>query len=144
MLSIPASSPTSFLKLVRQLIRSVHLKPRWQCRSHRGRGFDPWVGKIPWRRKWQPTPVFLPRKFHGQRSLEGYSPWDCKESDMTEYTHTGVDQQGDRKRDKSLKRTKTRTQTESTIFLFFVNHSWSVVNVSNQYCYQYWNHDFDF
>ena len=38
-------------------------------------GFDPWVGKIPWRRKWQPTPVFLPGKFHGWRSLVGYSPW---------------------------------------------------------------------
>ena len=40
--------------------------------------------KIPWRRKWQPTPVFLPGKCHGQRSLEGYSPWGHKESDMTE------------------------------------------------------------
>ena len=39
---------------------------------------DPWVGKIPWRRKWQPTPVFLPRKYHGQRSLVGYSPWGRK------------------------------------------------------------------
>ena len=37
-------------------------------------GFDPWVGKIPWSRKWQHTPVFLPRNFHGQRSLVGYSP----------------------------------------------------------------------
>ena len=37
--------------------------------------FHPWVGKIPWRRQWQPTPVFLPGKFHGQRSLVGYSPW---------------------------------------------------------------------
>ena len=46
--------------------------------------FDPWVGKIPWRREWQPTPVFLPGEFHGQRSLAGYSPWGCKESDMTE------------------------------------------------------------
>ena len=36
-----------------------------QCRRHRRRGFDPWVGKIPWRKKWQPTPVFLPGKFHG-------------------------------------------------------------------------------
>ena len=36
--------------------------------------FDPWVGKIPWRRKWQPTPVFLPGESHGQRSLVGYSP----------------------------------------------------------------------
>ena len=43
-----------------------------------GWGFDPWVEKIPWRRKWQPTPVFLPEKFHGKRSLLGYSPGDCK------------------------------------------------------------------
>ena len=47
-------------------------------------GFDPWVGKIPWRRKWQPTPVLLSEKFHGLRSLVGYSPWGHKKSDMTE------------------------------------------------------------
>ena len=47
-------------------------------------GFNPWVGKIPWRREWHPTPVFLPREFHGQRSLAGYSPWGHKESDTTE------------------------------------------------------------
>ena len=52
----------------------------FQCRR---RGFNPWVGKIPWRRKWQPTPVFLPGESHGQRSLVGYSPWGNKESDMT-------------------------------------------------------------
>ena len=46
-------------------------------------GFDPWVGKIPWRRKWQPTAVFLPGESHGQGSLVGYSPWDRKESDTT-------------------------------------------------------------
>ena len=46
-----------------------------QCRKLR---FDPWVGKIPWRRKWQPTPVFFPGESHGQRSLEGYSPWGHK------------------------------------------------------------------
>ena len=46
-------------------------------------GFDPRIGKIPWRREWQPTPVFLPREFHGQRSLVGYSPWGHKESDTT-------------------------------------------------------------
>ena len=76
--------------------------PRWQsckesccqCRSHRRLGFDPWIGKIPWRRKWQPSPVFLPEESHGQKSLEGYSPWGCKELDMTEvtertHTHTG-------------------------------------------------------
>ena len=42
-------------------------------------GFKSWVGKIPWSRKWQPTPVFLSVKFHGQRRLEGYSPWCHKE-----------------------------------------------------------------
>ena len=46
--------------------------------------FDPWVGKIPWKRKWLPSPVFLPGKFHVQKSLAGYSPWGYKESDMTE------------------------------------------------------------
>ena len=46
-------------------------------------GFDPWVRKIPWSREQKPTPVFLPGKFHGQRSLAGYSPWGCKESDAT-------------------------------------------------------------
>ena len=50
-----------------------------QCRRHR---FDPWVRKMPWRRAWQPTPVFLPGESHGQRSLAGYSPWDHKESDV--------------------------------------------------------------
>ena len=45
--------------------------------------FDPWVGKIPCRRRWQPTIVFLPGEFHGQRSLAGYSPWGHKESNTT-------------------------------------------------------------
>ena len=56
--------------------------PRWlrllriclQCRRPR---FDPWVGKIPWRREWLPTPIFLPGEFHGQRSLVCYSLWSC-------------------------------------------------------------------
>ena len=46
--------------------------------------FSAWVRKTPWRREWLPTPVYLPGEFHGQRSLEGYSPWGRKESDMTE------------------------------------------------------------
>ena len=45
--------------------------------------FDPQIGKIPWRRKWKPIPVFLPEKFHRRRILEGYSPWGHKESDTT-------------------------------------------------------------
>ena len=52
-------------------------------------GLKPWVGKIPWRRKWQPTPVFLSGESNGQRSLEGYSPRGHKKSDTTEVTeHT--------------------------------------------------------
>ena len=43
-----------------------------------------WVGKIPYKRAWQSTPVFLPREFHGQRSLTGYNSWGCEESAMTE------------------------------------------------------------
>ena len=50
----------------------------------------PWVGKVPWRRKWQPTPVFLPGKSHVQRSLVGYSRKGCKESDMTEQLSTHI------------------------------------------------------
>ena len=52
-----------------------------QCRRPR---FNPWVGKIPCRKKWQPTLIFLPGKPHQQRTLVGYSPWGCKESDTTE------------------------------------------------------------
>ena len=58
--------------------------PRWlsgkESACHR---VDPWVRKIPWRRKWQSTPVFSPGKSHGQRSLVGYSPWGHKELDTT-------------------------------------------------------------
>ena len=56
-------------------------EPIGQCRRRRRRVFDPWVGKIPWRRAWQPTPVFLLGKSRGQRSLAGYSPWDCRVGD---------------------------------------------------------------
>ena len=54
------------------------------CLQCRGLGFNLWVRKIPWRREWLPTPVFLPGEFHGQRNLMGYSPWGYKESDTTE------------------------------------------------------------
>ena len=61
-----------------------------QCRRHR---FYLWVGKIPWKRKWQPIPVFWPGKSHGQRTLLGYSPWVgysswVAKSDTTEHAHT--------------------------------------------------------
>ena len=48
-------------------------------------GFSPWVEKIPWRREWQPTPVFSPGEAHGQRSLVEYNPWGCKELDTNEW-----------------------------------------------------------
>ena len=50
----------------------------------RDTGLIPGLGRFPWRKEWPPTPVFLPGEFHGQRSLEGYSPWGRKESDTTE------------------------------------------------------------
>ena len=63
-----------------------------QCRRHKRHGFNPWVGKIPWRRARQPTPVFLPGESHGQRSLVGNSPQGHKESDITEATQpTGTE-----------------------------------------------------
>ena len=61
-----------------------------QGRIYKRCGFDPWIGTIPWRRKWQPTPVFLPEKSRGQRSLVGYSPWGQKESDLTECLSTAM------------------------------------------------------
>ena len=69
--------------------------PRWcsgkesayQCRRCKRYRFNSWVRKSPWSRKQQPTPVFLSGKLHGQRSLEGYSPWGLTEPDRTEHTH---------------------------------------------------------
>ena len=55
-----------------------------QYRRHKRCGFNPWVGKIPWQRAWQTTPVFLPGESYGQRSVTGYSPEGHKMSDMTE------------------------------------------------------------
>ena len=100
--------------------------PRWlsgkestcQCRRSRRWGFNPWVGKIPWRREWQPTPVFLPGKSNGQRSLAEWSPQSCKESDMTEqlstrfltfYSNCGED------RDKETERSASRLMVLSIL-----------------------------
>ena len=69
------------------------IAPACQRRRLNRHGLDPWVRKIPWRRAWQPTPVFLPGESHGQRSLAGYSTWGHRESDTTEateHTHTHV------------------------------------------------------
>ena len=70
---------TSHELLLPWWLRRQRLCP--QCRRPR---INPWVRRIPWRRKWQPTPVFLPGKSHGQRSLAGYSPWGRTELDKTE------------------------------------------------------------
>jgi len=70
--------------LSRVWVAQTHCGVRLQC----GRpGPNPGVGKSPWRRKWQHTPVFLPGKSHEQRSLVGYSPWGHKELDRTERLH---------------------------------------------------------
>ena len=58
-------------------------EPTCQCRRCKRCWFDPWVGKIPWRKKWQPTPIFLLGESHGQRSLTGYSPQDRRDWDTT-------------------------------------------------------------
>ena len=70
------NSQNKISSLVAQLVKNL-----LQCRKP---GFDPWVRKIPWRRKRQPNPVFLSGEACGQRSLVGYSPWGHKELDMTE------------------------------------------------------------
>ena len=77
------------------LIISIFLGLPWWLRYLRNclhcarPGFSPWVGKIPWRREWQPTLVFLPGEFHGQRSLVGYSQSiGLQKSDVTEQLHT--------------------------------------------------------
>ena len=70
-----------FLKPFFKLKCHSDKEPSCQCRRHR---FDPWVRKLPWKRKWQPTPVLLSGEFHGQRSLA----WGCKESDTTERVST--------------------------------------------------------
>ena len=57
---------------------------KYICLQGRRCGFEPWVRKVPWRRKWQPASIFLAGKFHGQRGLGGYSPWDLNTSDVTE------------------------------------------------------------
>ena len=99
------SGPTIILKLVMQRYDQHHCdcfkysssfqgfrggasgkEPACQCRRCKRNGFNPWVKKVPWKRVWQPTPIFLLGESSGQSSLAGYSPWGCKELDMTEAT----------------------------------------------------------
>ena len=65
-------------------------EPACQCRRPKRGGFNPWVGKIPWRRAWHPLQCSCLENPHGQRSLAGYSPWGPTESDMTESTQHGT------------------------------------------------------
>ena len=65
-----------------------------QCKRHRKWEFSPWVRKVPWRRKWQPTPILLPGKSHGQRCMVGYNPWGYKELDMTKWSALGFSLEG--------------------------------------------------
>ena len=79
-------------------VTSLLVLPRWlggkesadQCRRGKRCRFSPWVGRIPRSRKWQPTLVFLPGRFHGQRSLSGCSPWGKKDLDTTEWLKTSL------------------------------------------------------
>ena len=72
------------------MVVRIHL----QCRTWKRRGFQSWVEKIPWRRQWQPSPVFLPGESHAQRSLAGYSSWGCKETLLSSRAHTAVMEDG--------------------------------------------------
>ena len=81
---ISTDSPWA-LYIPRELSSKESACQRRICRRHK---FDSWVGKIPWRRKWQPTPVFLPWESQGQKSLVGYCLQSHKELDTTEHTHT--------------------------------------------------------
>ena len=64
---------------------TIGKEPTCQCWRHKRHRFSPWIGKIPWRKPWKLTPVFLPGESHRQ-SLAGYHPWGCKELDTTEVT----------------------------------------------------------
>ena len=111
-----------------------------QCRSHRRHRFNSWVGKIPWRRKWQPTLVFLPGESHRHRSLVGYSPEGCKELDMTEYTHTHTSDYTETTTYQELKRNnhkckwkvrswkKKRNREQITIYLLS-----AIINIRKQW-----------
>ena len=84
------------------------------CLQCKRLGFDPWVGNIPWRRKWQPTPVFLPGKFHGQRSLAGYSPRGQKELHMMEHMCT-------------------HTQTHTYLYIYIHTHIYTYIYIHYMY-----------
>ena len=92
--NIASSVPIIILGVPQLALGTLHLDVSFQeficqCRRHKRCGFNPWVGKIPWRRKWQPTPVLLPGESHGWKRLAGYSPWSHKErTEVTEHART--------------------------------------------------------
>ena len=98
--SLAAKFPVYFLEAFTFVDYFFPWWVRWlriclQCRRPR---FDPWIRKIPWRREWQSSPVFLPGESHGQRSLVGYSPWGHKELDRAEWLTRSVRTRSDRQR----------------------------------------------
>ena len=124
------ASPTYIWAFLMAQQWRIHL----QCRRCKGRGFNPWVRKIPCRRKQQPSSVFLPGKSYGQRSLVGYHPWGHKESDTTEqvstHAHTSI------RLDKQNRRGNINTQVIKCQSLIFFNssmyscfYSWSTVYI---------------
>ena len=113
-----------------------------QCRRHK---FNPWIRKIPWRRKWKPTPVFLPGKSHGQRHLTGYSPRGRKESDMTEHAHTHA-------RARTHTHTRTHIASLALCLCFFPfnylaisskAHPKSTTTISSKYSFTHFRAHFD-
>ena len=91
-------------------------EPACQCRRPKRRGFHPWVRKIPWRRAWQPTPVFLPGESQGQRRLAGYSLCGHPESGTTELSTWGCRLQCCHSRSVS---------EEPRSAVMWLNHSWT-------------------
>jgi len=98
---------------ISQCLVSCVLVYMCQFRRHQRRGFNPWVRKIPWKRAWQPTPVLLPRKSHGWRSLVGYSPWGSQRvrhdwvTSLKSYKHTENEHLKQTKRMEIFKKVKT-------------------------------------
>ena len=105
-------APDLLLTLVLSVIQEIAegfpdgavVKSLLQCRRRQRCRFASWVRKIPWSRKWQPAPIFLPGKHHVQRSLAGYSPWGCKELGTPKHAHTHT-------RTRTHTRARTHTHT---------------------------------
>ena len=109
-------APDLLLTLVLSVIQEIAedfpdgavVKSLLQCRRRQRCRFASWVRKIPWSRKWQPAPIFLPGKHHVQRSLAGYSPWGCKELGTPKHAHTHT-------RTRTHTRARTHTHTQESV-----------------------------